>query len=97
MVSLVCSEASLGGVAELGGRDFYARTSIAARTGAAALGTWGLIGWGRGECWPDGAHSANSGLGRPRLVHALLRALSKTAPIGGYRGCLGSEGARELE
>ena len=48
MVSLVCSEASLGGVAELGGRDFYARTSIAARTGAAALGTWGLIGWGRG-------------------------------------------------
>ena len=46
MVSLVCSEASLGGVAELGGRDFYARTSIALRTGAAALGTWGLIGVG---------------------------------------------------
>lgn len=46
MVSLVCSEASLGGVVELGGWDFYARTSIALRTGAAALGTWGLMGGG---------------------------------------------------
>ena len=74
MVSLVCSEASPSVAAELGGRDFYAPVLRS-----------GYLGSDGGGGWPDGAHSANSGLGRPQLVHALLRALGETAPIGGHR------------
>ena len=80
----------LGGVAELCGRDFYARRSIPAH-GAAALGTRGWRGGG-GRAAPT---VPTLDLGVPGLSTSCCAPLARLRPsedtgLRGFRGCKGA-------